>query len=438
MNHLAVGAAVLMALPSAAYAQDNCASGGNSSTRSAEVEFGLASSRNDTRSPEERYVRALEKLEPNWELDDPPSYSYLLAAKASLGLFDFVGADSMLTTLVGVEPGCADQVATIRFSSWVTQYNAGITQMQADNQDVALERFETANLINRDARSLAYAGSIYQTRGETEVAATRYEAALEAGGSDDIVRTASINLAGIRKMAGDDVGALAIYSEYAAAYPEDILGRLNFAIALMDSERGEEAQAIFADLLTRDDLSFGQWSQVGIGLYRSQSFEQAAVAFEKAHVLNPQNKETLENLANSHYQVENYESLMPFARQLVEAYPLERVNYNLLANSLRELGDSDATLAVLEARDGMSIEFLSSRFSPVGPTTYSVDGQVMNRGGAVGSTYSVTVTFLDEEGAESLTEALELTLPAEGEIAAFSLQVESETPLVGFRYAVSP
>jgi tetratricopeptide (TPR) repeat protein len=438
MNYLVVGAAVLMALPSAAYAQEDCVTGSNSAIRSAEVEFGLASSRNDTRSAEERYRRALEKLERNWELDDPPGRSYLLAAHAYLGLFDFAGADSMLTTLVGIEPSCADQVAAIRFSSWVTQYNAGIEQMQADNADVALERFETANLINRDARSLAYAGSIYQTRGDNETAATLYESALAAGGSDDIVRTASINLAGIRKMAGDDAGALEIYSAYATSYPEDILGRLNFAIALMDADRGSEAETIFEGLLSRDDLSFGQWSQVGIGLYRAQNFEQAAVAFGKALELNPHNKETLENLANSHYQVDNYESLMPFARLLVEAYPLERVNFNLLANSLRELGDSDAALAVLEARDAMSVEFLSSRFSPVGPTTYSVDGQMMNRIGAAGSTYSVAVTFLDEEGAEAMTETLELTLPAEGEIAAFSLQVENEAPIVGFRYASSP
>lgn len=438
MNYLAIGAAVLMALPTAAYAQEDCVTGGNSAIRSAEVEFGLASDRNDTRSTEERYRRALEKLERNWELDDPPPRSYLLAAHAYLGLFDFVGADSMLTTLETIEPSCADQIGAIRFSSWVTQYNAGIEGMQSGDEDLALERFETANLINRDARSLAYVGSILQTRGDNEGAARNYEAALAAGGSDAIVRTASINLAGIKKAAGDEAGALQIYSEYAASYPDDILGRLNFAIALLDSERSEEAQPIFVELLSRDDLSFGQWSQVGIGLYRAQNFEQAAVAFGKAHDLNPYNKETLENLANSHYQVSNFESLAPYARQLVEAYPLERTNYNLLANSLREMGDSDAALAALEGRDGMAVEFLSSRFSPVGPTTYSVDGQMMNRTGAAGAAHAVMVTFLDEEGADAVTETLELTLPAEGEIAAFSLQVESEAPLVGFRYASSP
>ncbi len=436
IRYFATGLAALVAFPGVAYAQENCVEGGNSATRSAEVEFALAASRDDTRSQEDRYKRALDKLEKNWDMDRIPSLSYLLAANAYLGLRDFAGADSMLTMLVTAESACAEQAAQIRFNAWVGQYNAGIEQMQAGDEDLALTRFETANLINRDARSLAYAGSIYQTRGEDDVAAERYVAALAVGGDDAIVRTASINLAAIRKAAGDAEGALAIYSDYATANPDDILGRLNFAIALMDADRQGEAQEIFQELIARDDLSFGQWSQVGIGLYRAQNFEPAAVAFSKALELNPYNKETLENLANSYYQAERYEELHPLAEQLTVNYPLERVNYNLLANARRELGDSDAALSALQGRDGMSFEFLGARMAPIDETTYSIEGQVMNRNGTPGSTHSVAVTFLDETGAELFTEPLELTLPAEQEIAAFALQVESDALISGFRYEV--
>jgi tetratricopeptide (TPR) repeat protein len=434
VRYLAGGLAAFVAFPVAAVAQEDCAEGGNSAIRSAEVEFSLAASRNDTRSKEDRYRRAIEKLEPNWELDNIPSRSYLLAANAYLGLFDLVGADTMLSILVQVEPVCADQAAQIRFNAWVTQYNSAIELMQAGDEETALERFERANTINRDSRSLAYAGSIYQTRGELGPAADRYVAALEVGGSDDIVRTASINLAGIRKRDGDLEGALQIYSDFSTAYPDDILGRLNFAIALMDAERQDEAQQVFEDLLARDDLSFGQWSQVGIGLYRAQNFAPAATAFRRALDLGPYNKETLENLANSHYQSELYEELLPLAQELVDRYPLERVNLNLLANARRELGDYDGALAAIEARDRMSFEFLRMQLSVVGETTYSIDGQLMNRSGAAGSSHSVTVTFIGEDGTPLFTELLELTLPAEQETAAFSLQVESDAFVSGFSY----
>ena len=435
MNHAgATILAAILALPTALFAQEDCVQEGNRNTRSAEVEFSLAAGREDTRPAEERYRRALEKLEENWSMDEVPPRSYLLAANAYLQLRDLVGADTMLTRLVEQVPACEEQAGRMRFNAWVTQYNAGIEQMQAGDEAAALERFETANMINEDARSLAYAGSIHQRNGDTERAAELYELALEQGGQDEIVRTASINLAALKQQAGDTQGALEIYEEYSSAHPDDVLGRLNFAIALMDAERQDEAQAIFTELMGRDDLTFNQWSQVGIGLYRAQSFERAAEAFQRAYDLNPYNKETLENLANSHYQAERYEELLPLAETLVERYPLERVPYNLLANSHRDLGNPDRALAVLERRDALPVEVLRSQLTPVSETTYSVDGQVMNRSAAAGTTLSVPVTLLAEDGSDILTETLELTVPAEGETAAFSLQIESETPAAGFRY----
>ena len=437
MRYLAGALAAIVVIPVSAYAQKDCVTGGNSAIRSAEVEFSLAASRNDTRSKEERYVRALSKLERNWELDNIPPRSYLLAANAYLGLFDLAGADSMLTTLLQIQPVCADQVAEIRFGAWVTQFNSAITLMQGGDEETALERFESANVINRDSRSLAYAGQIYDTRGEDDRAAELYEAALEAGGSDDIVRMASINLAGIRKNQGDSEGALQIYTEYSSAHPDDIVGRLDFALVLMDADRQEEAQQVFEDLLllSRDDLNFRRWSQVGIGLYQAQNFAPAAIAFRNALDLAPYNKETLLNLANSLGLSDQFEELMPLATELVDRYPFERVHYILLINSKRELDDSDGALAVIEGRDAMSFEFLGMQLSAVGET-YLIDGQVLNRSGIAGSTRSVSVTFIGENGDELFTEMLELMLPAESETAAFSLQVESDIEVFGFRYQV--
>lgn len=431
---MAVAFTGLLALPSIAAAQDDCVTAGNQNTRSAEVEFSFANSRDDPRPKEYRYHKALERLEENWTLEEPPLRSYLLAANAYLELRDLVGADSMLTTLVDLAPQCEEQAGRMRFNAWVTQYNAGIQKMQQGDQAAALDFFETANMINKDARSLAYAGSIHQQMGDDAEAATLYEMALEQGGQDEIVRTASINLASLRKAAGDMQGALEIYEEYSSSHPDDVLGRLNFAIALMDADRQDEAQQIFEGLMSRDDLSFNQWSQVGIGLYRAQNFARAAEAFERAYEANPYNKETLENLANSYYQAERFEELMPLAETMVERYPLERVPYNLLANSRRDLGDSDAALEVLQKRDSLTVEILRMQLTPMSETTYSIDGQFMNRTAEPGSTLMVPITLIGDDGSDILTETLELTAPAQSETAAFSLQVETDAPVAGFRY----
>ncbi|HSM08393.1 MAG TPA: tetratricopeptide repeat protein [Gemmatimonadota bacterium] len=434
-NYATAGLMALLMLPTGAYAQDgDCVDEGNRNTRSAEVEFSLAASRTDTRPQEERYKRALEKLEENWSMEEVPARSYLLAANAYLELRDLVGADSMLTTLVEIAPQCEDQAQRMRFNSWVDHFNAGIEALRQGDTPAALERFETANVINRDARSLAYAGQLYQQGGDQAKAIELYQMALDAGGEDQIVRTASINLATLKQQAGDVEGALEIYEDYSSANPDDVLGRLNFAIALMNAEREDEAQEIFSELMNRDDLTFNQWSQVGIGLYRAQNFARAAEAFERAYELNPHNKETLENLANSHYQAERYEQLLPLAEQLVERYPLERVPYNLVANSHRELGDSDRALELLERRDALPVEVLRSQITPMNGNVYSIDGEVMARAAEAGTTLSIPVTLVDEDGADVMTETLDITVPAEGEVAAFSLQVETDAPIAGFRY----
>lgn len=427
---------VLPVAPTVAVAQDgDCVEEGNRITRGADVELAYAGRRDDTRSEEYRYSQALEKVQENIAEGEALPRSYLLAAKSYLGLRDHAGADSMLTKLVAEAPSCEEQAQRLRFNAWVPLYNAGIEAMRAGDVETALERFQGANLINKDARSLAYAGSIQQQQGNNERAAELYEMALETGGEqDEIVRTASINLATIRQQAGDTEGALEIYEEYSNENPDDILGRLNFAIALMDAERQDEAQAIFNELMERDDLTFNQWSQVGIGLYRAQNFERAAEAFQRAYEANSHNKETLENLANSYYQAESYEDLLPLAAEMVERYPLERVPYNLLANSHRDLGNPDSALAVLEKRDALPVEFLRTQLTPTGQTTYSIDGQVMNRTAPAGSTLSIPFTLVGDDGSAVITDTLELTVPAEGETAAFSLQLESDAPVAGFKY----
>jgi tetratricopeptide (TPR) repeat protein len=261
-----------------------------------------------------------------------------------------------------------------------------------------------------------------------------YQEALNSGGEEEMVRVASINLAELMRAEGRDAEALEIYSDYAASHPEDILGRLNYAIALIDAGSEEEAQEIFTSLLGRDDLNFLQWSQVGIGLYRAQNFDEAALAFQKAHELQPLNKETLENLANSYYQAERYAELQPLADTLVQRYPYEKVNYNLLATARTEAGDEDGALEALEAREGITFEFLRAQLGPAADGIYSIDGTVMNTSGTGGAEVTIPVHFLSEGGQVALTEPLTLTLPATGEAAGFQVQVQSDTPIVGFRY----
>jgi len=430
---LATGLIAALGLPVTLFAQE-CAEKGNQHTRGADVELSYAARRDDPQPKETRYARALEKLEVTLVDEDPLPRAYLLAGQSYLGLRDYAGADSMFTKLSRAEPACETLVNELRFNAWVPLYNMAINSLRAGDQAAALESFLKANVIFADARSLTNAANIYQQQGDNAKAMELYRQALEVGGEPEMVRAASINMAELLRIEGRADEALAIYSEYAAANPDDVLGLLNYAVALMDSGDQEGAEELFEALLSREDLDFRQWSQVGIGLYRAQDFAQAAIAFERAHEMSPFNKETMENLANTYYQAERYEELLPVAGELVSRYPFESVNYNLLANAYRELDDAEAALAALQRRDGLEFEFLRSQLAFVADGVYSVEGQIMNKSGAAGSEVAVPVELLGEEGQVVTSDELLITLPAEGEASSFLLQFEVEESVAGFRY----
>lgn len=430
---VAAGLIATFGLPAGLLAQE-CAEKGNQHTRGADVELSYAARRDDPQPKEKRYARAIATLEDELTEPDPLPRAFLLAGTSYLGLRDYAGADSMFATLESLEPACADLVNELRFNAWVPLYNMGINSLRAGDQDAALEAFLQANVIYSDSRSLTNAANIYQQQGDNAKAMEMYGTVLESGGEPDMVRAASINMAELLRTDGRDEEALAIYSDYADANPDDVLGLLNYAVALMAAGDQESAEQLFTQLLVRDDLSFRQWSQVGIGLYRAQDFVQAAVAFERAHEMNPLNKETMENLANTYYQAERYEELIPVAGELVERYPFESVNYNLLANAHRELEDADAALALLEQKDALEFEFLRSQLAAVSEGVYSVEGQVMNKSAAVGLEVTVPVDLLGEGGQVVTSEELLITLPAEGESTSFLLQFQIEEPVSGFQY----
>lgn len=430
---MAAGLVAVFGLPAILLAQE-CAEKGNQYTRGADVELSYAARRDDPQPKEKRYARAIETLGNELGEEDPLPRAYLLAGTSYLGLRDYRGADSMLTRLTGTDPACADLVNELRFNAWVPLYNSGINSLRAGDQDAALATFLQANVIYEDSRSLTNAANLYQQKGDNATAMEMYERALAVGGEPDMVRAASINMAELLRAEGRADEALAIYSDYAAENPDDVLGLLNYAVALMDGGDAEGAEQLFEQLLQRDDLSFRQWSQVGIGLYRAKDFAQAAIAFERAHDMNPLNKETMENLANTYYQAERYEELIPVAGNLVRRYPFESVNYNLLANAHREMQDADAALEVLQRRDALTFEFLRSQLAAVSEGVYSVEGQVMNKRAAAGLEITVPVQLLGEGGEVITSEELLITLPPEGEATSFLLQFQSEEVVSGFQY----
>jgi len=431
---LGLTAFTLLLLPATALGQQCKKLRGDKHTRAADIELSWSRRRDDPQTKQERYRRALSKLEPAFASNPNGARAYLLAAEADLGLRDYVAADSMLDRLEVLAPQCKQVIHDMRFNAWVQQYNLGVSRYQQQDIDGSLKAFETANMILEDVRSLTNAASIYQVRQEGDKAAALYRRAIAAGGDEELVRAATTNLAQLLRDAGKPEEAVKLYAELAARNPDDVLSQINWAVALMDEGQRDSAQALFTTMLSRDDLTFQQWSQVGIGLYRAGDFAEAGTAFSKAHALRPLNKEVLENLANSLYQADSYTKLEAVADTLVQWYPYESVHYNLLANAYRELDRTDDALKVLQRRDALPFEFLTVQLVAKGDNAFTIQGKVMTRSGTEGGQVSIPFEFLGQDGQAAASDELSLALPAAGEAASFELQVQSGSPIFGFRY----
>lgn len=436
LRALAATALALTLLPATLIAQE-CDPSGNRYTRSAEIELQKAQDAGDPRGPEVRYKRMLDILQEDMDEGEAPSKAYLLAAQAYLGLYDFVKADSLLDIFDEKEPACREFTADARYRSWVAVYNQAIQLYNAGSVDEALAKFEEANLVLEDARSWNFVAAIHQERAEFETAIAAYERMYELATDEEQKRAAAINRAELLKAQGKLDEALAMYEEYSSAYPDDLLGRLNYAIALGDAGQVDEASAMFEEFLSRDDLTFTQWSEVGIGLYRTSAYADAANAFAKAHAMKPYNKETFENLANSLALAEQYDAVMPLADTLVARYPLETAYLRLLANSHVESGDNDAALKVLETREELPFELLTVTLFPEGEGSYRVEGDVMARTAEPDSEHVLEVDFLDENGQVVFSDQITLVMPPEGEVTKFELRGSSETPIAGFAYRMA-
>lgn len=414
--------------------RDKCQPDGNHITRGADVELSYASRPSDPKPKEDRYHKAIEILQEAFQKTPDAGKAYLDAGEAYLGLRQYAQADSMFDRLVKRNPECEDYTKDLRYNAWVGLYNSAIQKYRAGDQSAALDYFMKANTIYDDVRSLNNAASLYQQMDSTSQAIELYRRAATVGGDPDQVRAAMINRAELLKRSGKADSALAIYAEYTQKHPDDALGDLNYAIALADAGKQDSAQAIFQGLLSRTDLNFDQWDQVGIGLYKANAYDKAAEAFGKAHQLVPENKEVLQNLGNSLAQANDYDHLIPVADTLVEWFPYERSNYNVLANAYANRKENKKAMQLLQRRQDLPFEFLSVQMVPQSDSQYVVKGQAMGRAESSPGQVQIPFHFLGKDGSVVTTEPLALDVPAKGETANFELRVSSDQPLSGFRY----
>jgi tetratricopeptide (TPR) repeat protein len=380
------------------------------------------------------YQRALEQLQLAIAQSPHDAATLWLFGEAYVGLGDYVAADSMLDRLVEVAPGCRTQAEETRRRGWVTSYNAGLQAFAAGDLTSALAAFEKANIIQQDARSYNNEAFIYNEQGDVEKAIETYRIAKEVATEPEPRRAATINLAELLTSVGRVTEAVELYADYTASYPDDVFARINYAVLLAQAGDQDRSSEMFAELTQREDYSFEEWNELGVGLLRVGAFSQAISVFERARGLEPFNKYVMANLVDAQVEARQYAEALPLADTLVKWYPYASAQYAPLANCLSRTGKAGDALQILQVREALPFEFDGVSMSRAAEGKYVVRGQVVGHGGSVGERVTVPFEFLGQGGDVVASKQLEFLVPPANVSRAIQVEVESETPISGFRY----
>ena len=392
----------------------------------------------DTTMSESQRQAAAEKawseaLQGPIEDDTDNATFYYFGALAQVQLENYARTDSLLNVfLEKAGEGCAKRAEQIRFQAWASLYNQAIQAYNGGNQDRALKKFEQANSIYDDARSLVNAATLHEEQGNRSRAMELYSRALETGGEPQQMRTALTKLADSRLRQGDTAAAMEQYEQYLSNNPEDVSVQATYAQTLAQAGQSDSAQAIFSGLLDRSGLTFEQWSQIGVGLFQASSYEQAIEAFRSAREMRPLNKETMENLLSAYSQAEQWEQIPALADTVIDWYPYDSKNYRPAVRAYDNMKQPKQAQQLLTELQNLPIQITRLGMTEQG----LVQGQFQTTSeSAAGQQITIPFEFLDSRGNVVTTHEFTTTLPAQGEAGTIEFRVQTEGDLASFRYS---
>lgn len=373
-----------------------------------------------------------EALQEQIENDTDNATFYYFGALAQVQLGNYAKTDSLLNTfLEKAGEGCAQRAEQIRFQAWANLYNQAIQAYNGGNQDRALKKFEQANSIYDDARSLVNAATLHEQQGNQSRAMELYSRALETGGEAQQMRTALTKLANTRLSQGDTAAAMEQYQQYLSNNPDDVSVQATYAQTLAQTGQSDSAQAIFSSLVDQGDLTFEQWSQIGVGLYQASNYEQAIEAFQSAREMRPLNKETMENLLSAYSQAEMWDQIPSLADTVIDWYPYDSKNYRPAVRAYDNMKQPKEAQKLLTELQNLPIQVTRLGMTPQG----LVQGQFQTTSAsAAGQQITIPFEFLDSQGNVVTTHEFTTTLPAEGETATIEFRVDA-SDLASFRYS---
>jgi tetratricopeptide (TPR) repeat protein len=387
--------------------------------------------------------------------DDPGNPAvYLHLGWARIGLHEYAAADSAFDKAEEIYPEYFDEddgTGPFREDGWIDAYNDAVNRGEAGDREGAVMFFRLANGLY-DLRPEAYLnlGTHLYNLGDSDGSIEAWEGALRVIGSpdsrppDDEARelwegqywvTAQTNLAQLYGSLGRADEMVRVYEEMLERDPNNTRLQGELAMAMAQSGQGEGALSVYDAILETDDGSALDYFNAGITLYQAESFEKAAIAFEKVITRAPMFRDALQNLAETLRLTGRLEDQIPHSARLLEIDPNNERALQMHVRALAQLERQDEAREYLTRLQDLPFIVDNLQLQPRSDGGRVV-GVVVNNTLTVGESVTLRFTFYDAEGTPLGTADAEVPLSDPDVAMQFDVSFDAETIVLGYSYEV--
>lgn len=332
-------------------------------------------------------------------------------------------ADTILTALQTAKPECAQEVSAIRQQAYVPTVNSAIQALNAGQVDSANALAQRALSIYKESPYVYNVlGGVAVRKSDYAIAQQNYRQVIDRSGADTnyakLKTLAMYNLAVVssnlasaatgqdKKAKGDT--AVAMWKAYVQANPSDPNGQAGLTNALQTSGDSASANQLASDMVANPSkYTDVQLFQAAVANAKANRESDAVKLFEAGLKVNPYYNEALYYTANSYFNHNQQDKLMPTVRRLVDVDPNNAENYRLLAGAyqLRSKGETDPKAKKAD-QDSLVTALTKWKHATAQVTITKVvhDGDKMEVAGKVENlstapkTYALKVQFMDASG----------------------------------------
>ncbi|HEX6537092.1 MAG TPA: hypothetical protein VF041_21090 [Gemmatimonadaceae bacterium] len=375
-------------------------------------------------------------------------------------------ADTAFRAVEQANPECAEKTAVFRQQPWaqmINQVGPLLNENKVDSASAILNRSLT--IYRGSPFSYYFQGQIAQRKSDWPAAAAAYQQATKLATPELVAKDSNVanvkeysefaaayaTLKNAQAQSGDAQKAgmkqaAELYRAYLKDYPQGPnaqQAQAGLSVTLQASGDTASLASMWSDMAANPDrYTDAQLYDAGTQAFGANNIKLAVQLMALGQQKNPWLRGGLFNLANAYWKDNQFDKMLPVARQLTEIDPDNPDNYQLVAIAYQ--GQAKATKSPKEKRalnDSVTKYVTAGEKLPVRVTftEFTHDGPKVKLAGSVenlgktAKTASLAVQFLDKSGNVVTTQTAPLQLPPSGS-KDFALEADGAN-IVAFRYA---